>query len=123
MHHARGIRNGNYGAIFKIWDRAFGTLHPEDKVRRGAARPSRARRAALAPTRLPPSARPRAQLPYWMEVEAAERAKLKLSKAAAAPDSAPVAAAGGSAKKSRRASPRRTAASPAQRAARAYAGI
>ncbi len=26
MHHAAGIRNGNYGAIFKVYDRLFGTL-------------------------------------------------------------------------------------------------
>ena len=32
LHHARGIRNGNYGAIFKIYDRIFGTLQPEDKL-------------------------------------------------------------------------------------------
>jgi sterol desaturase/sphingolipid hydroxylase (fatty acid hydroxylase superfamily) len=30
-HHAGGIRNGNYGAIFKVYDRLFGTLrlHPD----------------------------------------------------------------------------------------------
>ena len=26
LHHAEGIRNGNYGAIFKVYDRLFGTL-------------------------------------------------------------------------------------------------
>lgn len=79
-------------------------------------------RPRSAAARHPPLPRTHAtQLPYWMEVEAAERAKL--SKAAASPDRAPEAAAPTtSAKKSRRTSPRRTAASPAQRAARAYTG-
>lgn len=44
QHHARGIVNGNYGAIFKIYDRMFGTLVDESK------------------------------LPPWMETEAAARA-------------------------------------------------
>lgn len=29
LHHERGKVNGNYGAIFKIYDRIFGTLHDE----------------------------------------------------------------------------------------------
>lgn len=30
LHHQSGIRNGNYGAITKLFDRMFGTLLPED---------------------------------------------------------------------------------------------
>ena len=32
MHHARGIVNGNYAAIFKLYDRIFGTLVDESKL-------------------------------------------------------------------------------------------
>jgi sterol desaturase/sphingolipid hydroxylase (fatty acid hydroxylase superfamily) len=47
MHHSMGIRNGNYGAIFKIFDRICGTLVDEQK------------------------------LPYWMENEKREREEQK----------------------------------------------
>ncbi len=29
VHHFRGIQNKNFGAIFKLWDRMFGTLDTE----------------------------------------------------------------------------------------------
>lgn len=32
VHHEFGKMNGNYGAIFKIWDRMFGTLRPDEKL-------------------------------------------------------------------------------------------
>jgi sterol desaturase/sphingolipid hydroxylase (fatty acid hydroxylase superfamily) len=81
MHHARGkSNNGNFGAIFKIYDRIFGTLVDESK------------------------------LPYWMEVEEAQR---KQSTAAAADDATDAAAAKRATVAARRKSPRT---SPARRA-------
>ena len=51
LHHARGIRNGNYAAIFKIYDRLFGTLQPADKLAFWQREEELARaRAAAAPT-------------------------------------------------------------------------
>ena len=62
LHHQSGIRNGNYGAITKIYDRLFGTLLPEDSR------------------------------PFWMEAEAEARSAAgvtsKPRKAAAAADKA-----------------------------------
>lgn len=54
MHHASGIKNGNYGALTKLFDRAFGTLLPED------ARP------------------------FWMKAEASSRLQAAEAAAAAA---------------------------------------
>jgi sterol desaturase/sphingolipid hydroxylase (fatty acid hydroxylase superfamily) len=45
-HHEMGINNGNYGAIFKIYDRIFGTLR-EDKLAFWAEAEFQAAEAAL----------------------------------------------------------------------------
>lgn len=48
LHHSAGKLNSNYGAIFKIWDRLFGTLAPEDKMPIWMEQEAKARAEAAA---------------------------------------------------------------------------
>jgi lathosterol oxidase len=61
IHHERGrLHQGNYSAIFTVWDRVFGSV--------------------ITPHR---TGRPDSELPYWIKAERAERAAESEKKAAA----------------------------------------